>query len=118
MFRFKDNNNNKAHFIIIMIIFLKNRLYIPHCLRPRSHEPAFHPRIGTFISMVKPAGDLFSSSFKLKNKNKFIYFLILQTHKRFKRTLIYYDIDTQSANFRVNPLRGRQATKRRHRLKH
>ena len=32
------------------------------------------------------------------------------THKRFKRTLIYYDIDTQSANFWGNPLR--QATKR------
>ena len=32
-----------------------------------------------------------------------------QTHKRFKRTLIYYDTDTQSANFWGNPLR--QATK-------
>ena len=30
--------------------------------------------------------------------------------KRFKRTLIYYDTDTQYANFRGNPLR--QATKR------
>ena len=35
---------------------------------------------------------------------------LVQTHKRFKRTLIYYDADTQSANFRGNPLR--QATKR------
>ena len=34
----------------------------------------------------------------------------IQTHKRFKRTLNYYDIDTQSANVRGNPLR--QATKR------
>ena len=34
----------------------------------------------------------------------------IQTHKRFKRTLIFYDIDTQSANFQSNPLR--QATKR------
>ena len=32
-----------------------------------------------------------------------------QTHKKYKRTLIYYDTDTQSANFRANPLR--QATK-------
>ena len=31
-----------------------------------------------------------------------------ETHNRFKTTLIYYDIDTQSANFRGNPLR--QAT--------
>ena len=30
---------------------------------------------------------------------------VLRTHKRFKRTLISHDIDTQSANFRVNPLR-------------
>ena len=30
--------------------------------------------------------------------------------KRFKRTLIYYDTDTQYGNFRGNPLR--QATKR------
>ena len=34
----------------------------------------------------------------------------IQTNKRFKRTLIYYDTDSQSANFRGNPLR--QATKR------
>ena len=34
----------------------------------------------------------------------------IQTHERFKRTFIYYDIDTQSAHFRGNPLR--QATKR------
>ena len=32
-----------------------------------------------------------------------------QTHKKFKRTLIYYDTDTQSANCRGNPFR--QATK-------
>ena len=32
------------------------------------------------------------------------------THKRFKRTLIYYDTDTKSAIFRGNPLC--QATKR------
>ena len=32
-------------------------------------------------------------------------FLFLSKHiKRFKRTLIYYDTDTQSANFRGNPL--------------
>ena len=30
--------------------------------------------------------------------------------KKLKRTLIYYDMDTQYANFRGNPLR--QATKR------
>ena len=35
---------------------------------------------------------------------------MIQTHKRFKRTLIYYNRDTQSANVRGNPLR--QATKR------
>ena len=34
----------------------------------------------------------------------------IQTHKRFKRTLICYDTDIQSANFRGNPLR--QTTKR------
>ena len=34
----------------------------------------------------------------------------IQTYKRFKRTLIYYDTDTQSANVRGNPLC--QATKR------
>ena len=33
----------------------------------------------------------------------------IQTHQRFKRTLIYYDIDTQPANFQGSPLR--QATK-------
>ena len=33
----------------------------------------------------------------------------IQTHERFKRTFIYYDIDTQSAHFRGDPLR--QATK-------
>ena len=33
-----------------------------------------------------------------------------QTHTKFKTTLIYYDTDTQSANFRGNPLC--QATKR------
>ena len=36
----------------------------------------------------------------------------MQTQKTFNRTLIYYDTDTQSANFRGNPLR--QATKKRH----
>ena len=35
--------------------------------------------------------------------------LVIQTHKRFKRMHIHYDIDTQSANFQGNPLR--QATK-------
>ena len=35
--------------------------------------------------------------------------LVIQTHKRFKRMHIPYDIDTQSANFQGNPLR--QATK-------
>ena len=35
---------------------------------------------------------------------------MIQTHKRFKRTLVYYVTDTQSANFRGNPLC--QATKR------
>ena len=34
----------------------------------------------------------------------------LQTHTRFKRTVIYYDTDTQSENVRGNPLC--QATKR------
>ena len=34
----------------------------------------------------------------------------IRTHNRFQRTLIYYDIDTQSAHFRGNPLC--QATKR------
>ena len=33
----------------------------------------------------------------------------IQTHKRVKRMLIYYDTDTQSANFQGSPLR--QATK-------
>ena len=27
----------------------------------------------------------------------------IQTHKRFKRTLIYYDTDTRSANFKITP---------------
>ena len=36
-------------------------------------------------------------------------FVCVQTHKSFKRTLIYYDTDTQSANFWSNPLC--QATK-------
>ena len=43
---------------------------------------------------------------KNKGKNK----TWMETHKRFKRTLIYYDIDTQSAHFWGNPLC--QATKR------
>ena len=34
----------------------------------------------------------------------------IQTHKRFKERLFYYDLDTQSADFRGNPFR--QATKR------
>ena len=36
-------------------------------------------------------------------------FIRIQTHKRFRKTLIYFDTDTQSANFRGNPLC--QATK-------
>ena len=39
-----------------------------------------------------------------------IYTDEIEKHKRFKRTLIYYDIDTHYANFEGNPLL--QATKR------
>ena len=35
---------------------------------------------------------------------KFITTALTQAHKRFKRTRIYYDTDTQYANFRGNPL--------------
>ena len=42
--------------------------------------------------------------------------VFVQTHKRFKRTLIYYDTDTQSANFWSNPLC--QATKQHLTVKH
>ena len=36
----------------------------------------------------------------------------VQTHKRFKRTLIYLDTNTQSANFRGNPLCQAQKKRR------
>ena len=49
---------------------------------------------------------------KKKEEKKLLSLLIFKilTHRRFKRTLIYYDTDTQSTNFRGNPLC--QATKR------
>ena len=46
-----------------------------------------------------------NSSYITSVTNTLFYIFSIQTHKRFKRTLIYYDLDLHSANFRGSPLR-------------
>ena len=65
---------------------------------------------GIALSILDVAQPCYNRRYWLTGCETPSHLLRIQTHVRFKRTLIYYDTDTQSSNFWGNPLC--QTTKR------